>query len=208
GLSAHDVIADAQQLSAQVTDGLVLTLNPPPIQGLGQRAGFTIELQQRGGGTIEELAQVNQEFLAAAMAAPELEGLNATLRVTLPQVFVNLNREKTRMMGVRLADVFEPMQAYFGSLYVNDFNRFGRIWRVQLQAEPEFRNTPRDIERIYVRNNLNEMVPLSAVVSMDFRAGPNLVSRYNGFQAIEITGAPTAGHSSGEAMDAIRRIAR
>lgn len=206
-LSASQLIADSMELTGSVSEGLVLTLNPPPIQGLGQRAGFTIEVQQRGGGTVEELAATGDAFLAAANAHPALTGLNATLRVSLPQVFVDLNREKTRMMGVHLADVFEPMQAYFGALYVNDFNRFGRIWRVQLQAEPEFRNSPADIERIYVRNSLGEMVPLSAIVSMNFRSGPNIVSRYNGFPAIEITGAPSDGFSSGEAMDAIRQIA-
>jgi hydrophobe/amphiphile efflux-1 (HAE1) family protein len=207
GLSAQDVVAASRQLFATVNDGVVLTLNPPAIQGLGQRAGFTIELQQRGGGTVSELAEAGNRFVAAMNARPELAGLNATLRVSLPQVYVDLNREKTRMMGVRLADVFEPMQAYFGALYVNDFNRFGRIWRVQVQAEPEFRNTPQDIERIYVRNNQGEMVPLSAVVDMRFRAGPNVVSRYNGYPAIEITGAPAEGLSTGEAMAVVRQVA-
>ncbi len=208
-LSAQQVIIDSGQLTASVDDGLVFVLNPPPIQGLGQRAGFTVELQQRGGGSTEELRAAADLFLNAARENPNIDGqgLNATLRVTLPQVFVDLNREKTRMMGVRLADVFEPMQAYFGSLYVNDFNRFGRIWRVQVQAAPEFRNSPRDIERIYVRNDRGEMVPLSAVVNMSFRAGPNIVSRYNGFPAIEITGAPAEGRSSGQALAAVQAIA-
>jgi multidrug efflux pump len=206
-LSAQHLVGAAWGFSSQITEGMLLTLNPPPIQGLGQRAGFTVELQQRGGGTVVELAEASNRFQDAARQNPAITGLNATLRVTLPQVFVELNREKTRMMGIRLADVFEPMQAYFGALYVNDFNRFGRIWRVQVQAEPQFRNTPRDIERIYVRNSLGEMVPMSAVVNMRFRAGPNIVSRYNGFPAIEITGAPAPGVSSGEAMDAIRQIA-
>lgn len=207
GMSAQDVIASSRALFGIVTDGVVLTLNPPAIQGLGQRAGFTMELQQRGGGTVAELAQVGNKFLDAARANPDVTGLNATLRVSLPQVFVDLNREKTRMVGVRLADVFEPMQAYLGALYVNDFNRFGRIWRVQLQAESEFRNTPQDIERIYVRNDRGEMVPLSAVVNMSFRTGPNVVTRYNGFPAIEITGAPAEGRSSGNAIAAIRELA-
>ena len=208
-LSAQGVIDASRELTGQVTDGFIFVLNPPPIQGLGQRAGFTVELQQRGGGNVVDLADAADKFLQAARQHPTIDGqgLNATLRVTLPQVFVDLNREKTRMMGVRLADVFEPMQAYFGSLYVNDFNRFGRIWRVQVQAAPEFRNTPRDIERIYVRNDRGEMVPLSAIVNMQFRAGPNIVSRYNGFPAIEITGAPAIGRSSGEAMAAIQQIA-
>jgi hydrophobe/amphiphile efflux-1 (HAE1) family protein len=207
GHSAQELVAASRSLFATVTDGLVLTLNPPPIQGLGTRSGFTLELQQRGGGSIPELAAAGDKFLAAANAHPDLTGLNATLRVSLPQVFVDLNREKTRMMGVRLADIFEPMQAYFGALYVNDFNRFGRIWRVQVQAEPEFRNSPQDIEHIYVRNNRDEMVPLSAVVDMKFRAGPNVVARYNGFPAIEITGAPAEGRSSGQAIATLRQLA-
>lgn len=206
-LSANAVIAASQSLFATVTDGMILTLNPPAIQGLGTRSGFTVELEQRGGGTVEELAEVGNRFLLAANEHPGLTGLNATLRVSLPQVFVDLHREKTQMMGVRLADVFEPMQAYFGSLYVNDFNRFGRIWRVQLQAESEFRSTPQDIERIYVRNNRGEMIPLSAVVTTQFRSGPNVVTRYNGYPAIEITGAPAEGRSSGEAIAAIRQLA-
>ncbi|WP_437191570.1 multidrug efflux RND transporter permease subunit [Planctomicrobium sp. SH527] len=206
-LSAASLIADSRTLTGSVTEGLILTLNPPPIQGLGQRAGFTIEVQQRGGGTVAELADATNKFLAAAGQHPDLTGLNATLRVTLPQVFVDLNREKTRMMGVRLADVFEPMQAYFGALYVNDFNRFGRIWRVQLQAEPSVRSKPTDIERIYVRNSSGQMVPLSAIMDMKFQAGPNIVSRYNGYSAVEITGAPAVGKSSGEAMNTIRQLA-
>ena len=207
GMSAQDVINASRSLFGTVSDGVVLAFNLPPISGLGSRTGFTVELQQRGGGTIAELAEAGEKFLDAARADPAMTGLNATLRVTLPQVFIELNREKTRMMGVKLADVFEPMQAYLSSLYVNDFNRFGRIWRVQLQAESQFRNEPRDIERIYVRNAGGQMVPLSSIVDMRFRAGPNVVSRYNGFPAIEITGAPAEGRSSGEAMQRVRELA-
>ncbi len=207
GMRAQDLIAASRSLFGTVTDGVVLTLNPPPIQGLGQRSGFTIELQQRGGGTVSELAATGDAFLAAARASPDLEALNSTLRYSLPQIYADLNRDKTRMMGVAINDVFEPIQAYFGALYVNDFNRFGRVWRVQVQAEPEFRNSPQDIERVYVRNRTGEMVPLSGVVDLSFRVGPNVVSRYNGYPAIEITGVPAEGRSSGEAMAAIRRVA-
>ncbi|MGE4157868.1 MAG: efflux RND transporter permease subunit [Planctomycetota bacterium] len=207
GRSAQDVIAASRALFGTVTDGVVLTLNPPAIQGLGQRTGFTMELQQRGGGTVADLAAAGDAFLDAAREDPAVTGLNATLRVRLPQVFLDLNREKTRMMGVRLADVFEPLQAYLGALYVNDFNRFGRIWRVQVQARSEFRDEPQDIERIYVRNDRGEMLPLSTVVNTSFRTGPNVVTRYNGFPAIEITGAPTQGRSSGDAIAAIRKLA-
>ena len=207
GTSANEVIAASRQLMATIGDGLVISFNPPAIPGLGTRAGFTLEVQQRGGGTTAELAEVGGQFFNAASQEPTLTGLSSSLQVSLPQVYVDLNREKTRMLGVDLANVFEPMQAYFGSLYVNDFNRFGRIWRVQVQAEPEFRNTPQDIERIYVRNSMGEMVPLAAIVNTSFRAGPNVISRYNGYPAIEITGAPTVGVSSGEAIETLREIA-
>jgi hydrophobe/amphiphile efflux-1 (HAE1) family protein len=206
-LSAEAVISAGQRLAARVEEGVVLTLNPPAIQGLGSRSGFTAELQQRGGGTITELAEAGDRYLDSARSAEALTALNATLRVALPQVFVELNREKTQMMGVQLAEVFNSLQAYFGAFYVNDFNRFGRIWRVQMQAESQFRNTPQDIENIYVRNDLGEMVPLSAVVNRQFRAGPNVVTRYNGFPAIEITGAPASGRSSGEAIATLTELA-
>jgi hydrophobe/amphiphile efflux-1 (HAE1) family protein len=208
GMSSADVVAASKALFGTVSDGLVVTLNPPPIQGLGTRSGFTVELQQRGGGTIADLADAGSKFMAAAAQRKDITDLTPTLRVSLPQVFIDLNREKTRMMGVKLADVFEPLQAYFGSLYVNDFNQFGRIWRVQVQAEPEFRRRPQDIERIYVRNQEGEMVPLSSVVDMKFRAGPNVASRFNGFPAIEITGAAAPGVSSGQAMQAVREVAQ
>lgn len=207
GMRSSDIVAASRSLLGSVREGIAMAFNLPAIPGLGARAGFTMELQQRGGGTVAELAEVSEKFVAAARGNSRLSGLNATLRVSLPQVFVELDREKARILGVRLADVFEPMQAYFGSLYVNDFNRFGRIWRVQVQAEPEFRDSPQDIERIYVRNSGGGMVPLAALVNTSFRAGPNVVSRYNGFPAVEITGAPAEGVSSSTAMELLRRLA-
>lgn len=207
GITADDIVAQSQQLMMQVDKGLLLTLNPPAIRGLGTRAGFTVELQQRSGGTVEELYEVGQAFMEKARAHPAIDQPNSTLRVALPQVFVELDREKAQMMGVELASVFEPMQAFFGSLYVNDFNRFGRVWRVQVQAEPSARSQPQDVEDIYVRNGDGEMVPLSGLVETSFRVGPNIVMRYNGFPAIEITGAPKVGVSSSEAMNAVREIA-
>src|SRR5690606_11444747 len=159
--------------------------NPPAISGLGQRAGFQLELQDRAGNQITDLAAVAAEFMAAAEAHPDLEGLQATLRVSLPQMFVELNRDKTKMMGVPVASVFDTLQAYLGSLYVNDFSKFGRIWRVQLQAEPSFRDDPGDIRRMYVRNDRGEMVPLSGLVDSEMRSGPNVASHFNGFPSVQ-----------------------
>src|SRR5690606_10871584 len=206
GLSAQDLVAATIAEFAPEPEGMVLAFNPPPIQGIGQRAGFQMELQQRGGGTIAELAETGETFVAQAEAHEMLSAVRGTLRFTLPQLFLDLDREKTKMMGVRIADVFESLQAYFGALYVNDFDRFGRIWRVQLQAESGYRDSPEDIGRIYVRNAENEMLPLSGVVRTSWRTGPNVVSRFNGFPSVQITGAPAPGRSTGEAMDAIRAV--
>ncbi|MBX3404520.1 MAG: multidrug efflux RND transporter permease subunit [Phycisphaeraceae bacterium] len=207
GLSAQALVGASFRHFAGERDGMVLSFNPPAIQGLGQRAGFEVQLQQRGGGTTAELFESGQKFTAAAEAHDQIEGVRGTLRFTLPQMFVELDREKTKMMGVRIADVFDALQAYFGALYVNDFEQFGRIWRVQVQAQPEFRDTPDDIGRIYVRNEQREMVPLSGLVQSRLQTGPNVVSRFNGYPAIQITGAPPRGNSTGQAMQALRMVA-
>ncbi len=206
GLSAQDLVGASFAHFAARGDGLVLALNPPAIQGLGQRAGFQMELQDRGGTSIGELAQAGDALIGAANADARLMAVRGTLRMTLPQLYLSLNRDKTKMMGVQVADVFTALQAYLGALYINDFNKFGRIWRVQLQAEPEFRDDPEDVNRIYVRNDQDEMVPISGVVDATFRSGPNVVSHFNGFPSIQITGAPAEGVSSGTAMDLMREL--
>ena len=205
--SAQALIGQSFGRFGGLTKGMVLALNPPAIRGLGQSAGFELQLQARGGGTIPQLAETAQEFVRAGEADPTMQALRGTLRVSVPQLFIDLNREKTKMMGVQVSAVFDALQAYLGALYVNDFNRFGRIWRVQMQAQPEFRDSPQDIEKIYVRNEQGQMVPLSGVVTATYRAGPNVVTRFNGFPSVQITGAPEPGFSTGENMEAIRRVA-
>ncbi|MCC6677730.1 MAG: multidrug efflux RND transporter permease subunit [Phycisphaerales bacterium] len=210
-LSADRLVAAASREffgPSAPTDGMIITLSPPPIQGLGIQAGFEMQLQSRGGETIEDLARVGNDFLAAARRDGRLINLNGTLRLGVPRLFMDLDRDKTKVLGVAVADVFETLQAYFGSLYVNDFNKFGRVWRVQLQAQPRFRDQPEDIQTIYVRNDHGEMVPVSGVVSATFRSGPNVVSHFNGFRTIQVTGAPGPGTSSGESLQIIRDLAR
>jgi len=137
-----------------------------------------------------------------------LAGLNSPLRTSLPQLYIDLDRTKSKMMGVPITEVFNALQAYMGALYVNDFDKFGRVWRVQLQAEPEFRREPRDISRVYVRNSTGDMVPLAGMINTSFRAGPNFVSRFNGFNSVQITGAPAPGFGTGDAIKAMERISR
>jgi hydrophobe/amphiphile efflux-1 (HAE1) family protein len=206
-LSAQALVGALFGTFADTPEGLVVAFNPPAIQGLGLTAGFEMQVQQRGGGSVEELAEATNALMAAATADPQLVALRSGLRVTVPQLFVELNREKTKMMGVSISDVFDTMQAYFGALYVNDFSKFGRVWRVQAQAEPSFRDDPRDIDRIYVRNREGGMVPLSGVVEANFRAGPNVVTRFNGFPAIQVNGSAAPGVSSGQAVERIVQLA-
>jgi hydrophobe/amphiphile efflux-1 (HAE1) family protein len=206
GMSAQEVAMRTMMHFGADPTARVLAFNPPAIQGLGTQAGFQLELQSRGGGSVEELVATAQRFIADANADPDLMNVRGTLRVTQPQLYVELNRDKTKMMGVPVASVFEAMQAYLSSLYVNDFNKYGRIWRVQLQAESGFRDSPSDIGRIFVRNAEGSMVPLSGVTEVSFRAGPNAVSHFNGFPSVQITGAPASGVSSGQTMDNIVRL--
>ncbi len=206
-LSGQALVRDVMMNLAGSAEGLVVAFNPPSIQGLGITAGFEMQLQQRGGGTINELADSTNALLGAAGQDPELTGLRSAVRVSVPQLYAELNREKTKMMGVEIGEVFESLQAYFGALYVNDFSKFGRVWRVQAQAEPGFRDDPGDIGRVYVRNDQGGMVPLSGVVDSHFRTGPNVVTRFNGFPSVQINGSPAPGVSSGEAIDRIAALA-
>tara|TARA_R110002096_G_scaffold173781_10_gene349201 strand:- start:161607 stop:164759 length:3153 start_codon:yes stop_codon:yes gene_type:complete len=209
-----DPALSAQTLAGEVIgrfggspEGIVIAFNPPAIQGLGITSGFEMQLQQRGGGTIAELAETSNVLIAASAEDPDVVGVRGTVRVAVPQLFVELNRDKTKMMGVEISQVFDTLQAYFGALYVNDFSKFGRIWRVQMQAEAEYRDNPQDINRVYVRNKDDQMVPLSGVVNSSFRTGPNIVTRFNGFPSVQINGAPAPGVSSGDAINRIAELA-
>ena len=206
-LSAQSLVQDVMANLAGSPEGLVVAFNPPSIQGLGITAGFEMQVQQRGNGTINELSEASSTLMTNAAADPQLTSLRSAVRVTVPQLFVELNREKTKMMGVEIGQVFETLQAYFGALYINDFSKFGRVWRVQAQAEPSFRDDPGDIDRVFVRNDRGGMVPLSGIVDASFRAGPNVVTRFNGFPSIQINGSAAPGVSSGQAIDQIAEAA-
>lgn len=206
-LSAQSIVKEISGNFALLPEGVVFALNPPAIPGLGVTSGFDMQVQQRGGGNVEELVNAGNGLLGAASQDPELAGLRGSVRMSTPQLYTELNREKTKMLGVSVDQVFSTLQAYFGALYVNDFSDFGRIWRVQMQAESEFRDSPDDINRIYVRNGEGKMVPLSAVVDQEFKAGPNIVTRFNGFPSIQVSGAAAPGVSSGDAIEKISSLA-
>ncbi|HMP84111.1 MAG TPA: efflux RND transporter permease subunit, partial [Verrucomicrobiota bacterium] len=179
---------------------------PPPLPGYGNVSGFTMQLQDRTGGSIQQLAGYVKQLTDAVSKRPEIARLTTTFDPNTPQVKVELDREKARTLGVPVDSIFATLQTYLSGLYVNDFVRFGRVYKVFLQAEPQFTGQPADIGQFYVRNNDGEMVPLNTLVTITKMAGPNFVSRFNLYNSAEIMGAPAPGYSSGQAIKAIEEV--
>lgn len=207
GQHALDLIARVNRELGKKKEGLAFAFNPPAITGLGTRAGFEFQIQNRSGGDVRDLADITRTFLGELRQRPEVVGATVPLSVSLPQMSVDVDRTRTAVTGVSIADVFSTLQAMWGSLYINDFTADGRVWRVQLQAAPEYRSRPQDLTNLFVRNRQGDRVPLSGLVKTTFKAGPNVVSRFNGFTSVQLTGAPAAGFSSGQAMAALQDVA-
>ena len=180
----------------------------PAIPGMGNVSGFRYQLQDRSNRTPEELYQEAQNLVAAASREPAIAALFNTFQVNVPQVNLNIDRDKVKTLGIPLRSVFEGLQLYLGGYMINDFNKFGRVYRVMLQASPEFRRSPEDISDIYVRNADGRMVPLSTLVQVGSQSGPTSINRYNMFRAAELTGLNAPGYSSGQAIAAMERLAR
>ena len=206
-LSAPALIQAAARDYAGIKDGLVFPLNPPAIPGLGVTAGFEMWVQQRGSGDYGQLASYVQQIVAKARQNPELARVSATVSAENRQLLTELDRTKTENLGVPVSDVYDTLQTLFGSLYVNQFPKNSRLWQVILQAEPDYRLQPKDIDQIYVRNKNSDMVPLSSVVSTRWSTGPDIVTRFNNYPAAKITGGPAPGVSSGQALTAMEQIA-
>ncbi|HVY14650.1 MAG TPA: multidrug efflux RND transporter permease subunit [Rhodopila sp.] len=206
-LSAAGIAGQLNRKFAGIQDAFIAIFPPPPVQGLGTIGGFKLEIEDRGGMGYDALAKATDDFLAAARKAPELTGVFSGYRANVPQLYVDIDRVRARQLGVSVTDVFDTLQVYLGSLYVNDFNAFGRVYSVRVQADAKFRAHPDDIGRLKVRSSSGMMVPLSAVLKVQQTAGPERAMRYNGFLAADVNGAPAPGYSSGQAQDAIARIA-
>jgi HAE1 family hydrophobic/amphiphilic exporter-1 len=196
------------RLASEVPEAIALTFGPPAIPGLGNAGGFSFWLQDRSGGSVEFLDQHLQEFLANARQRPELAGVFSPFSANTPQLYADVDRDKVLKLGVDVRDVYQTLQAYLGGLYLNQFNRFGRQWRVFLQAEGEDRLSDRNIEQYYVRNNDGNMVPLSSLVTTRRISGPEYTNRFNVFRAAQIIGAAAPGYSSGQAMAALEEVAK
>jgi hydrophobe/amphiphile efflux-1 (HAE1) family protein len=200
------------RLNGQIKDANVLVLNPPPIRGLSTAGGFTFVLQNRSGADVARFSEVLQEFLAKARKRPEIGFVYSGFDPRIPQIEFQVDRDKVKSLGIELSDVFFSLQTFLGSYYVNDFNLFGRTYKVQLQAEGAQRSQPEDVERFYVRSTggtgAGTMVPLSTLVSSRSINGPQYFERYNVYGAATINGANAPGYSSGQAIAALEELAR
>jgi len=206
--TSNVILAELNAKLRELPSGQAFGFAPPAIPGVGSAGGFDVMLQDRGGNDVAYLAANAQHFIEAASQRPELSGVVTVFRPDVPQLFAEVNSDKVYKLGVNERDVYSTLEALLGSTYVNQFNRFGRTWKVFLQAEPEFRVKPEDIGSFYVRNRNQEMVPLSTLVSATASVGPAFTNRYNMFRAVEVLGNPAPGYSSGQAMAAVEAVAK
>ncbi|MCW5662373.1 MAG: multidrug efflux RND transporter permease subunit [Piscinibacter sp.] len=196
-----------QQYGAAIEEAFVVMFPPPPVQGLGTTGGFKLQLQDRGSLGYEAMDAAVKAFMAKAYQTPELAGLFSSWQVNVPQLYADIDRTKARQLGVAVTDVFDTLQIYLGSLYVNDFNQFGKTYTVRVQADAPYRARAEDVGALKVRSASGEMVPLAALLKVQPSFGPERAMRYNGFLSADINGGPAPGFSSGQAQDAIERIA-
>jgi HAE1 family hydrophobic/amphiphilic exporter-1 len=192
----------------KLPEGRAFAFPPPAISGVGTSGGFSFMIEDRAGHSVDYLAENVDRFMDVARRRPELARLNSSLNARVPQVFANVDRDKTLKQGVDLQEVYRTLRAFMGSLFVNYFNRFGRAWQVFIAAESGYRTKAEDVKKFYVRNDKGEMLPLSSVVSLGTREGPEFTSRFNEYRAVEITGTPASGYSTVQAMNALEEVAR
>jgi len=207
-LSAGAIAGALNQKFAAIQDAYIAVFPPPPVMGLGTIGGFRLQIEDRSDRGFDELYKQTQGLIAASQKVPALAGLFSSFQVSVPQVDADVDREKAKAEGVNLADVYQTMQAHMGSLYVNDFNRFGRTYQVNVSADPAFRHSAQDILQLKTRNAQGQMVPLGSFVTVQQGAGPDRVQHYNGYPTAEINGGPAPGFSSGQAQAAMEKLAK
>ncbi len=209
--SAQDIVGQLFGIGMSQPDGLAIAVNPPSIRGLGSAGGFEVYVQSQRETDPIKLSQVTNSFLEVLRADPRLTGLNTFFRPTVPQLFIEVDEAKALSQGIRIGDVYATLQSTMGSFYVNDFTKNGRTYRVQLQAEPEYRMQPDDVGRVYVRSSMagkNNMVPISAISRVNNIVGAEQLERYNGLLSAKVFGSGAAGVSSGEAIALVEQLAK
>jgi hydrophobe/amphiphile efflux-1 (HAE1) family protein len=207
--SAEDIVKFVGARGSSVSEGLVFAFNPVPIRGLGTAGGMEMFLQSRANADAKKLAETVQQFLGELKKQPDLTATNSFFRASVPQLFVEVDREKALSLGVPISDIFDALQSTMGALYVNDFNKFGRTYRVQMQAEPQFRVHPEDLGNVYVRSGTTgEMLPLKSLLQIQPIVGPDQIDRFNGFVAAKVLAATVPGVSSGQGIAAVEQVGR
>ncbi|HWA12893.1 MAG TPA: multidrug efflux RND transporter permease subunit [Burkholderiales bacterium] len=207
GVGTQQLLQDYFMKTMHIKEGLVLAFAPPPIFGLGNAGGFEFYIQNRGEGGPQRLAAEMGKFLAAANKDPQLAGVQTLWRSNVPQLRVDVDREKAKALGVPINEVFNTLSATMGYYYVNDFNKFGRTWQVLMSAEPGYRNRPDSVGELYVRSDKGQMVPIKTLAKVAYTSGPDSVDRFNNLPAVKLLGQGAAGVSSGQAIQVVERIA-
>src|SRR5215831_11769833 len=197
-----------QQMRKEIPEAIAFAFGPPAIPGLGTAGGFTFMLQDRSSGSVQQLTETLDKFAPVARQRPEIASLVTTFRASVPQLFVDVDQDRVLKQGLQFSEVYQTLQAFLGGTYVNQFNRFGRQWKVYLQAEPEYRTSVDKINNFYVRNSKGEMTPLASLITVKRVSGPEYTNRFQMFKSIQINGSPAPGYSSGQAMAAMEQVAK
>ncbi len=205
-LNGFAIAQQLQQKYAAIDEAFIAIFPAPPVSGLGNTGGFKLQIQDRTDQGYEALATAVQKVLQKAQSSPELMSVYSNYNISYPQLFANIDRTKAEQLGVSVDEIFTALQTYLGSMYVNDFNRFGRTYQVVAQADKEFRAEPSDIGNLQVRNLNGQMIPLGTMLSVEETFGPEIASRYNAFRAADINGDAAPGYSSVQAQEAITKI--
>jgi HAE1 family hydrophobic/amphiphilic exporter-1 len=206
-LSANGLMQSLnKKLRMEIPEAVAFAFGPPAIPGLGTAGGFTFMLQDRSGGSVTQLSDTLDKLTQAARKRPEIASLVSTFRPTVPQLFVDIDQDRVLKQGLQFGEVYQTLQAFLGGAYVNQFNRFGRQWKVYLQAEPEYRTSADKVNSFYVRTSKGEMTPLASLITVKRVSGPEYTNRFNLFRSIQINGTPAPGYSSGQAMAAMEQV--
>ncbi|NQY27075.1 MAG: efflux RND transporter permease subunit [Piscirickettsiaceae bacterium] len=205
-LSANAIAGRLQEKYNAIPEAFIAIFPPPPVRGLGTTGGFKLQIQDRSDQGYKVLDDVVNQVKQKAYMEPALTQVYSNYNVNVPQLTANLDRTKAVQLGLPVEDVFRTLQIYLGSLYINDFNQFGRTYQVIAQADKDFRSTPQDITRLQVRNSDGKMVPLGAVINVEESFGPEIAMHYNAYRSADLNGSPAPGYSSGQAQEAIVKI--
>jgi multidrug efflux pump len=208
GSDSFSVVKDLGRKLYSIKEGIVFPISPPSIPGLGSTGGFEFYIQNKGGGSPQELDKIARQFIAEARKRKELSGVSTTFSANQQQLYLDVDRIRAELLGIHVSTVYETLQANFGSSYVGQFLQYGRIWQVILQSQPDYRDRPDNLTQAYVRSGSGNMVPLSAVATVKYVAGPSMLPRFNGFPSAKLNGNQAPGFSSGQAISAMEEVAR